>query len=140
MQLAKWEGTVPAIIRTSTISNNDLFSIMDPFSLFVGIGTLFQETYLLVNYVYKTVSSAKESDEEREDIAASMRWELLMLESFGRWFTRADGDLTEDSMLDEVGYLSTDRPAFLSFQADICNRVALATRNTICTEEIKKRF
>lgn len=75
---------------------------MDPLSLSLGIITLFQETYLLVNYVYKIVNSAKDSDEEREDIASSMRWELLMLESFGRWFTRANGVVTDDIMLDEV--------------------------------------
>ena len=48
------------------------------------------------------MNSAKEADEQREEIASSMRWELLMLESFGRWFTRASGVVTDDSMLDEV--------------------------------------
>ena len=75
---------------------------MDPFSLSVGIITIFQETYLLVRFVYKTVNSAKEADEQREEISSSMRWELLMLESFGRWFTRASGVMTDDSVLDEV--------------------------------------
>ena len=75
---------------------------MDPLSISVAIITLFQETYLLISYVYKTVDSASDSDSEREDVVASMRWELLMLESFGRWFTRANGTVTDDSMLDEV--------------------------------------
>lgn len=75
---------------------------MDPLSLSLSIITLFQETYLLVRFVYKTVNSAKEADEQREEIASSMRGELLMLESFGRWFTRAGGVVTDDSMLNEV--------------------------------------
>ena len=75
---------------------------MDPLSISVAIITLFQETYLLIRYVYKTVESASNSDSEREDVVASMRWELLMLESFGRWFTKINGIVTNDSMLDEV--------------------------------------
>lgn len=75
---------------------------MDPLSISVAIITLFQETYLLVTYVYKAVNSATGSDEEREDVVASMRWELLTLESFGRWFTKANRIVTGNSMLDEV--------------------------------------
>lgn len=112
---------------------------MDPFSLIVGIGTLIQETYLLVNYVYKTVNLAKDSDKEREDVAASMRWELLMLESFGRWFVKANGVLTNDPMLDQVRYIFDDTPS-LNFKADVMNHSALAARNILYTKEVEKRF
>ena len=75
---------------------------MDPLSVCLGVITLFQETYLLVKYVHKTVSTAKDSDEDREDVAARMRWEILVLESFGRCFTQVNGSLTDDSMLGDV--------------------------------------
>ena len=75
---------------------------MDLLSISVAIITLFQETYLLISYGYKTVDSTSSSDSEREDVPASMRWEFPMLEPFGRCFTRANGTLTDESMLDEV--------------------------------------
>ena len=77
----------------------------DPFSIALGIGgvfTLFKETFLVANYIYKTVNSAKNCDEERRAIAASMRWELLVLQSFGKIFQRANGTVIDDSGIDQV--------------------------------------
>lgn len=77
----------------------------DPFSIAVGIGgvfTLFKETFLIANFIYNTINSAKNYDEEREAIAASMRWELLVLQSFGRIFQRVNGTVIDDGDIDQV--------------------------------------
>ena len=104
---------------------------MDPLSISMAIITLFQETYLLISYVYRTVDSASQSDSEREDVAASMRWELLMLESFGRWFTRSNGIVTDDSMLDEVK--RAYKQPLIEISANSAGLAALAERNTVHT-------
>ena len=111
---------------------------MDPLSISVAIITLFQETYLLISYVYRTVDSASHSDSEREDVAASMRWELLMLESFGRWFTKANGSVTDDSMLDEVK-CPYEQP-LIETSADTVGPAALAERNTVHIKKTSNRF
>jgi len=58
-----------------------------PFSLSVGIITLFKETYLVANYIHKTVNSAKHNEEKQKEIASKIRWELLVFQSFGRYFS-----------------------------------------------------
>jgi hypothetical protein len=88
----------------------------DPFSLTVGIITLFKETYLVANYIYKAVNSAKNSEEERKDVASKMRWELLVLQSFGRYFSRAHGVIVRDVGLDEVSVFTIK----FTLQTDPC--------------------
>lgn len=88
----------------------------DPFSLTVGIITLFKETYLVANYIYKTVNSAKNSEEERKDIPSKMRWELLVLQSFERYFSRAHGVIVRDIELDEVSVFTIE----FTLQTDSC--------------------
>jgi hypothetical protein len=79
----------------------------DPFSLSVGIITLFKETYLVATFIYQTVNSAKNSVEDRKDVISKMRWELLLLRSFGRYFSRTNGIVVNDAQLDEVIYLDS---------------------------------
>ena len=77
----------------------------DPFSLSVGIITLFKETYLIAAFVCKTLHSVKHSEKERREVASNMRWELLTLRSFGRYFTKINGTIMGDIALDEVSIM-----------------------------------
>ena len=88
----------------------------DPFSLTVGIVTLFIKTYLVAKHIYKTVNLAKNSEEERKDVASKMRWELLVLRSSGRYFSPAHGVIVRDIELDEVSIY----PIKFIYQTDPC--------------------
>lgn len=75
---------------------------MDPFSLTVGIVQLSKETYLVANFIYKTLNSAKHSEEERKDALAQIRRELLFFQSFGRYFADPSSLVAGDVDLNEV--------------------------------------
>lgn len=56
----------------------------------------------MASYIYNTINSAKHSEEERKDVASKMRWEVLVLQSFGRYFSRNNGVVIKDAVLDQV--------------------------------------
>lgn len=82
---------------------------MDPFSLTVGIVQLSKETYLVANYIYKTLISARNSEEERRDVVAQIRRELLFFQSFGRYFADPRGIVVDDVDLNEVLFCPTSQ-------------------------------
>ncbi|TVY88583.1 hypothetical protein LAWI1_G008339 [Lachnellula willkommii] len=61
---------------------------MDPFSLTVGLITVFKEVYLLSRCVYDACRSARASDEEREKLRHDLRYDLLRIRSFGRYYLK----------------------------------------------------
>lgn len=73
-------------------------------SLAVSIIDAFKETYLLGKYVYRTVHSAMNHKAERQEIENDFHFELLKLQTFGRWFQKAHGIITNDAELDQVGF------------------------------------
>ena len=75
---------------------------MEPFSLAVGIVAVVKDTYKVANFVYLTVKSAYNADEELDEIVGSMRQELLFLLSFQSYFQRAHGAFVHSKDLDEV--------------------------------------
>ena len=75
---------------------------MEPLSLAVGIVAAVKDTYKVTNFVYLTVKSARNADEERDEIVGNMRQELLFLLSFQSYFQRAHGAVVHSSDLDEV--------------------------------------
>ena len=60
------------------------------------------ETCVVANFIYRTVKSARNADAESDNIASSMRVELLFLRSFLAYFERARGSITQVVDLDEV--------------------------------------
>ena len=70
----------------------------------MGVVTLVKETYLIASFIYKTINSSRRSEDERKEVVSQMRWELLVLQSFGRYFTRANGKVVGDVELDEVTF------------------------------------
>lgn len=74
----------------------------EPFSIALGIISVFKDTYLVGKFIYKTVSSGTNNETERKQIAYDFRRELLLLRSFGKWFVNSKGLITRDSELDEV--------------------------------------
>ena len=75
---------------------------MEPFSLAVGIVSVVKDTYRVANFVYMTVKSACNADEERDEIVGNMRQELLFLLSFQSYFQRAHGAIVHSRDLDQV--------------------------------------
>lgn len=102
----------------------------DPFSLSVGIITLFKETYLIAAFIYKTLRSAKHSEKERGEIASNMRSELLILQSFGRHFTKINGTIVGDIALDEVSHVACNYNSFIERSpVDQVHHIAVAPRD-----------
>lgn len=75
---------------------------MDPFSLTLGIISVFKDAYLVSRFVYTTLNSGLKHAEERVEIIKDFRHELLLLRSFGRWFVDSKGMVTNDSSLNTV--------------------------------------
>lgn len=82
---------------------------MDPISLTASILTIVNETYVVANFIYRTIKSAKNADAEFENIMSSMRVELLFLRSFLVYFERARGSIIQVRDLDEVGLIIYDQ-------------------------------
>ena len=75
----------------------------DPFSITVGIISICKETYTIGKYIYDTVQAAKQSDIERKRAGEDISHELVILATFERWFSKADGNLVDDELINEVG-------------------------------------
>lgn len=71
-------------------------------ALAVNIIEVVKQTYLVARFLYDTVNSAKHENEERNQISAEFRTELLFLASFERYFEKAHGAIAYDQALDEV--------------------------------------
>lgn len=86
-------GIKPNQTKQNSLEDTHTFSLpsamVDPistFSLAVSIIDAFKETYLLGKYVYRTVHSAMNHKAERQEIENDFHFELLKLQTFGRWF------------------------------------------------------
>lgn len=77
-------------------------SEMEPVSTVVTVVEAFKEVYLLARFVYKTAQSASHFKEEERSLLEEFEGELLHLRSFWVIFTRADGKLIEDNILNQV--------------------------------------
>jgi len=76
----------------------------DPFSITIGLITVFKEVYLLSHCIYKACESAKASEEEREKLRQDLRFELLYIQSFGRYYLNTKS-IANDERLDKVHLL-----------------------------------
>lgn len=63
----------------------------DPLSLTLSLLTAFKEVYLISRCIYRACETAKASDEERTRLRKDIRFELLYLQSFGRYYLKNDG-------------------------------------------------
>ena len=75
---------------------------MDPLSLTLGLITAFKEVYLLSRCVYRACESARASDEERWKLRRDLRYELIYVQSFGRFYLK-NNNVASDARLDDVG-------------------------------------
>lgn len=82
----------------------------DPFSITVGVIAICHEAYAVGKYIYDTVQSAKQCDLERKRVVDDIRHELVILSAFERWFSKAEGNLVDDELINEVGLCPVRRP------------------------------
>lgn len=75
---------------------------MEPVSTVIAVVEAFKEVYLLAKFVYETAQSASHFQEEEKSLVAEFEIELLHLRSFWTIFTKADGSLIEDNILNQV--------------------------------------
>lgn len=75
---------------------------MEPVSSVIAVVEAFKEVYLLTKFVYESAKSASHFQEEEKSLVAEFEIELLHLRSFWTIFTRADGSLIEDNVLNQV--------------------------------------
>ena len=75
---------------------------MAELGLAISIIDAFKETYLIGKFIYKSVQSAIDEKSERQEIEDNLHFELLKLQSFGRWFQKTRGSITDDSEIDKV--------------------------------------
>ena len=83
---------------------------MDPATA-IGLATavidIFKDTYLVSKWVYKTINSGRNYESERKEVADDFHYELLLLQSFGRWFQKRKGTIIYDHELDKVSRTRT---------------------------------
>lgn len=78
---------------------------MDPVTaigLTAAILDIFKDTYLVGKWIHATVRSAINHDAEKTEVAEEFYFELLKLQSFGRWFEKSRETIMNDSELDRV--------------------------------------
>ena len=78
---------------------------MDPVSaigLACSIVDAFKDIYLIGRFVYRKIDSAVRHKAEVQTITEDFYLELLKLQSFGRWFEKSKGLITDDEDLDRV--------------------------------------
>jgi hypothetical protein len=77
---------------------------MDQLSLTLGLITAFKEEYALSRCIYRACESARASDEEREHLRKTLRYELLSVQSFGRRYLKKE-IIIGDAGLDVVSFI-----------------------------------
>jgi hypothetical protein len=75
---------------------------MDGASLGLAVVAAFKDVYLVAKFIRKTVRSAKHYQIEQTSILSEFKIEILHLRSFWKIFTRKDGNLVDDDMLNNV--------------------------------------
>jgi hypothetical protein len=73
----------------------------DPVSLTLALITAFKEVYLLSRCIYRACESAKASEEERAKLRQDLRFELIYIQSFGRYYLKSKS-IADDDRLDKV--------------------------------------
>ena len=88
---------------------------MDPASaigLAAAVIDIFKDTFLVGKWVYKTINSGLNHEIESKEVADDFHYELLLLQSFGRWFQKRKGTFTHEADLDKVRRRTSYRSAF----------------------------
>lgn len=75
---------------------------MDPISFALSVVTAYKEVYLVARFVYTTIRSTKEHQEEVRDLLSKYYREFLFLRTFGRIFVQRKGRVVQDPDLDAV--------------------------------------
>jgi len=75
---------------------------MDGASLGLAVIAAFKDVYLVAKFVRKTIQSAKHYQNEQASIVSEFEIEILHLRSFWKIFTRKDGNLVDDDLLNNV--------------------------------------
>lgn len=75
---------------------------MDGASLGLAVVAAFKDVYLVAKYIRKTIRSAKHYQTEQTSLLSEFKIEILHLRSFWKLFTRKDGNLVDDDILNNV--------------------------------------
>ncbi|KAI9663737.1 MAG: hypothetical protein M1821_007227 [Bathelium mastoideum] len=104
---------------------------MDPVSaigLACNVVDAIKDIYLVGKFVYRKIDSAMHHKEEAQAITEDFYLELLKLQSFGRWFEKSKGMITDDEELDR-SWLEGIKIVFARLSQDFAEYRVIAAKD-----------